>query len=238
VFIISHIGLFYLFGKSVKIKKLWVGMIATIIPDIALIIVAFLAFTGINISFASSHPLNLYLHSFLPILLFIPFAICCREYFYSLTMGYSFHLFMDYLTHSSIRMPFYPISNWKLPIFFVSYLDINVTLTINIIISVLFIILFGKKIKLILKKIFDNYRIERVWLLHLVYVSFALLFGVSYIFLVIVIASPILLLVIPFVTINFYFIGILFILEVYYDENLRPFLGKVFVKILILSDEG
>ena len=63
-------------------------MIATVIPDIALIIVGILAFIGVNISFNSSHPLNLYLHSIFPILLFIPFAICCREYFYSLTMGY------------------------------------------------------------------------------------------------------------------------------------------------------
>ena len=69
MFPISHIGLFFLFGKSIKMKKLWAGMIATIIPDIALIIVGFLAFIKINIPFDSSHPLNLYLHSIFPMLL-------------------------------------------------------------------------------------------------------------------------------------------------------------------------
>lgn len=236
MFPISHIGLVYLFGKSVKTKKLWAGMIASVIPDIALIIVRLLAFVGFNLSFISSHPLNLFLHSIFPLLLFLPLAIFGRWYFYSSTIGYSFHLLLDYLTHSAIRMPFYPISNWKLPIFLVSYIDINFTLIINIIITSLLVILFGKKIMMFLKRLFYHYRIERIWLLHVIYVSLVLMISVFYLLFVIVISSPISFLIIPFVTINIYFIGILFALEVYQDDNLKSVLGKIFIRILVETE--
>jgi hypothetical protein len=163
MYTVSHAALFYLFGKAVNVKKLWSGMIGTVLPDIALIVFWFGAMLGLDISIRSSDPINLFLHSVFPILFMLPLVLIKWWYFYSTALGYAFHLLLDYMTHSAVRMPLYPLTTWKLPIYVVSYFEPTFIIIIKVTLCALLLIFFGKHVFKLIKKLIDRYQNARVW---------------------------------------------------------------------------
>ena len=224
MFTVSHIALFYLLGKGIKIKKLWIGMVTSILPDIALIIAGLGNMVGLGIAFGSSHPLNLFLHSIFALLLLIPLIIFEKWYFYSTAIGYSFHLVLDYLTHVSIRMPLYPISTWKIPIFIIPYIDIRVIFGTNILVCAIFMILYSKKIIEIIKQFLSFSNKGRAQVLTVLYVVMISFIGFWYTYAVIGMKESLLIVLTIIITINLFFLGILFIIEVNNDERVSRYL--------------
>lgn len=234
MYLISHIATFYIFGKSIKMKKLWIGMLSSIIPDIVIFLFLIGQSIGMNIPNGSSHPLNIFLHSIFPLIFLTPLLIFERWYFYSATIGYSFHLLLDYFTHTTIRMPFFPLSHWKVPIFLISYQNVTLLFLINVIICMLFLIIYGKKIIELFKELFNKYQKERVSLFMVIYFVFTLIFGILYSFTVIKSEHLLSLLLTPFIIINLFFLGLLFVIEIYNDKRIAKHL-KTLVDTLLRS---
>lgn len=227
MFTVSHIALFYLLGKGIKIKKLWIGMVTSILPDIALIIAGLGNMMGLGIAFGSSHPLNLFLHSIFALVILIPLIIFEKWYFYSATIGYSFHLVLDYLTHVSIRMPLYPFTTWKIPIFIIPYVDIRVIFITNIFICAMFMVLYLKKVIEIINKFLNYSKKGRAQVLTISYVVIISLIGLWYTYAVIGMEKSLLIILTIIITINLLFLGILFLVEVNNDEKVSKYLNCI-----------
>ena len=225
MYTVSHAALFYLFGKAVNVKKLWSGLVGSVLPDIALILFWLGAMLELDISFASSDPVNLFLHSVFPILFMIPLALVNRWYFYSTALGYSFHLLLDYMTHTAIRMPLYPLSTWKLPIFVVSYFDPTFIMVVKVTICAVLLLFFGKPVFMLIRKLFDTYNCARVWCILVWYILIISFFTVWYTSVVVNVDAVWHGLLMPVIGINIFILGILFMQALGWDIRLDKLLN-------------
>ncbi len=202
-------------------------MIATILPDIPLIIVTIGNMTDVNLSNESFHTLHLFLHSIFPLIFMTFLLIFEKWYFYSATIGYSFHLFLDYITHDTLRMPFYPITNWKIPIFLISYMDIRVIFIAHIIIMILIFVLFRKEIKSFFNYIFRNFQRVRIYLFLMLYIVLTYILAFSYNSTVVEQELLVILVLTLVTTINFFLLSILFLIEIYQEKVFSKYLDKI-----------
>jgi hypothetical protein len=223
---ISHIAVFYLIFKNLNIKKLWTGMITSILPDSLLIISWIGIIFGLGFAFKSSNPINLFLHSIFPLIILIPIVFFSKKYYYSSTLGYSLHLLLDYLTHSAIRMPFYPISTWKLPIFVTSYMNPIFSISVFIIILLGFLITDNKKLRHLFIDLFTNYNKQKILLVISFYILIILIFSVWYSYYFLHIRFPLWILGSILIGINIFLLGFIFIIEISYDEKTAKYLYR------------
>jgi hypothetical protein len=219
---ISHVASFYLLGRRVGAKRLWVGMVTTLLPD-ALLILTFFAnlLTGQRSAADSTSILNLYLHSVFVLLILLPIAVFSRRYFYISVAGYSMHLLLDYLTHTTVRMPFYPLTDWKAPIFLMSYMDPAFLLIVSGTIFALIVILERKRVGGVVRALFRDSLWKRVKPLLSVYTLLAYAFPATYVS-TLAAMDPILFVLCSFLLgTNLLLIGILFCAELCDDKSMQ-----------------
>jgi hypothetical protein len=219
---ISHVASFYLLGRRVGAKRLWVGMVTTLLPDMLLILTFFAnLLTGQRSAADSTSILNLYLHSVFALLILLPIAVFSLRYFYVSVAGYSMHLLLDYLTHTTVRMPFYPLTDWKAPTLLVSYLDPAFLLTVSMTIFALTVNLERKRVGSVVRALFRGSLWKRVKPLLSVYTLLAYAFPAVYVS-TLAPMDPMLFVLCSFLLgTNLLLIGFLFCAELYDDKNIQ-----------------
>jgi hypothetical protein len=225
---ISHVASFYLLGRRVGAERLWVGMVTTLLPD-ALLILTFFAnlLTGQRSAADSTSILNLYLHSVFALLILLPIAVFSLRYFYVSVAGYSMHLFLDYLTHTTVRMPFYPLTDWKAPTFLMSYLDPVFLLIVSGTIFALTVILERKRVGGVVRALFRDPSWKRVKPLLSVYTLLAYAFPAAYVS-ALAATDPILFVLCSFLLgTNLLLIGFLFCAELYDDKSMQTLIRRM-----------
>ncbi len=208
-------------------------MVASVLPDVLLIVLVFIGLiSGTNIVSGDILSIYFFMHSVFAILLLLVVAVFSFKYFYALAVGYSLHLILDYLTHTMARIPFYPITEWKAPIFLVSYLDPIFLVSISAILLTVLLSLEGKKLLSFTNSLFHKYRKERLGIFTFLYVMLVACIVILYMASVYSINSPAFFLSSFLVTSNFIIVGYLFLLELDSDENIRSSFRRFVTKLL------
>lgn len=225
---ISHIAIYYLISRALKLEKKWAGMPAAVLPDVAIaLVIWFLPGIGFDINFVVAYNLNLFLHSIFPLFMMLPILLISRKYFYPVVLGYGSHLLLDYMTHTTIRMPFYPVSTWKAPMFLISYLNPLFTLGVNIVILVLIVTMFHKGLKLFFGRISKDTRNPRLCIPVYASVIIAFVFSSWYSLAVLNFGHPYPFISIPLIGVNLLLLGAIFMMELDEDPNTSPHLRRL-----------
>lgn len=225
---VSHFAIPFFIGKTIKLKYIWVAMLFGLIPDIFLFFLDWLGpGLGLNERFTSSYPLNLFMHSVFGLLILLILIPIEKGYFYAGFVGYASHLIADYMTHSAIRYPFYPISGWQAPVFVITYVDKIFILGIHIIIFVLLLIIIFKEFRDIPGILFQKFNRNRVWILALTYLIISLVLGVFYVSLL-NFPSPIIYLAPPLIIFNMIALGCMFLFDIKNDKRFEKLFDKLF----------
>lgn len=230
---VSHVALFYILGKKVRIDKLWAGMVVSVIPDTPLILFTILnPIFGFNTVSGWISDLYLFLHSIFALLLLLPIAIFSFRYFYASIAGYSLHLLLDYFTHTTTRLPFYPLTTWKAPIFLVSYFDPVFMVSVSVILLTILTLLYGGKLMSFTKTLFNNYQKSRLLLFLNLYIALVVTVVIAYVASIYPIQSLAFFFSFILISINLVLVGILFFSELNSDKNIRMPLIRLASKLL------
>jgi hypothetical protein len=225
---VSHFAIPFFIGKSTKLKYVWVAMLFGLIPDIFLFFLDWLGpGLGLNERFTSSYPINLFMHSVFGLLILLILIPIEKRYFYAGFVGYASHLIADYMTHSAIRYPFYPISGWQAPVFIITYVDKVFIFGTHIIIFVLLLIIIFKEMRGLLDSVLNKFNRRRIWILALTYLIISLVLGVFYVSLL-NFPSPMLFLAPPFIIFNMAALGVMFLLDLKDDKRFENQFKKLF----------
>jgi len=231
--LVSHVALFYLLGRRAGIRKLWAGMIASALPDASLALFVWLGPPiGIQVPLETAWTLSLFLHSVFALALLLPVAALSMRYLAAMLSGYGLHLLVDYLTHTVVRMPFFPLSAWKAPTFLVSYLDPAFLIATAGAILAGIVILEGRWLAGLPRNLSNRYRGRRVWTALTLYAAATCALAIWYTVSVVGVGPPFLFACFPLVGANLAAIGILFAREVYGDENIPDRLRRMARRLL------
>ena len=225
---VSHFAIPFFIGKSIRIKYIWVAMLFGLIPDIFLFFLDWLGpGLGLNQRFTSSYPLNLFMHSVFGLLILIILIPIEKGYFYAGFVGYASHLVADYMTHSAIRYPFYPISSWQAPVFVITYVDKTFIFGTHIIIFVLLLIIIFKEMRGLFDSVLNKFDRKRVLILSVSYLLASIILGVFYVSLL-NFPSPMVFLAPPFIIFNMAALGCMFLLDLKDDKRFESLFDKLF----------
>ncbi len=231
MYIATHITLFYLLGKGLKLKKMWIGMIASIFPDLILILIKVSNMMGGNEFNEGFYVFYNFLHSIFPLFLLILLVMFDKWYFITGALGYSSHIFTDYFTHENM-MPLYPVSKWSIPISPLMNIDIRIIFITHILLMVLILFFWGKKIRFSFDYILKRFHKNRVYLFSAIFIIIAFILAFSYNSTVLNQETFIILMLTIVTTVNFFLLSILFLKEIYREEAFSKFIDRLFNYVL------
>ncbi|WP_455392609.1 metal-dependent hydrolase [[Eubacterium] cellulosolvens] len=216
---VAHFATAFFIGKSLRLKYLWVAMVFALLPDITLFFLDWLGpALGLNEKFGSTTPINLFLHSVFGLAIVLVLIPIKKEYFYAGLVGYGSHIIFDYMTHATIRYPFYPISNWSIPIFVITYVDKMFMFGSHIIFFILLLIVIFTEFKDFNKSVLNKYNSKRLLLMSATYLLVSISLGLFYAILM-NFPAPMVYFAMPLVVFNMVTIGGIFILELKKDKK-------------------
>ena len=225
---VSHFAIPFFIGKSIKLKYLWVAMFFGLVPDIFLFLLDWVGpALGLNERFTSSYPLNLFMHSIFGMAIVLILIPIQKEYFYAGILGYTSHLIVDYMTHSAIRYPFYPLSSWQAPIFVITYVNKTFILGTHIIFFVLLLIIIFIELRGLPNIILNKFNRKRVWILAGSYLIISLALGIFYVSLL-NFPSPMVFLAPLLIIFNMAVLGCMFLLDLKDDKRFENIFGKLY----------
>ncbi len=231
MYIATHITLFYLLGKGLKLKKMWIGMIASIFPDLILILFKVSIMMGASEFNEGFYVFYNFLHSIFPLFLLLLLLMYGKWYFYTAALGFSSHIFLDYFTHENM-MPLYPLTKWSIPISPLMNIDIRLIFITHIILMVLILFFWGKKIRSSFNHILKKFHKNRVYLFSAIFIIIAFILAFFYNSTVLNQEIFIILMLTIVTTVNFFLLSILFLEEIYREKAFSKFIDCLFSCIL------
>jgi len=230
--VLIHVGVFYLVATLLHMEKKWFGMVCAALPDIILILF-FWVLPSLGV-FADSKlivDLHYFSHSLFALILFLPLLMYSMKYFKIAVLGYSSHLLLDYMTHASVRVALYPVSEWKVPIFVMSYFDTDLTLALNCLLLMGLLLVKRKNVTSLKRWVRGVLSETSTIIKSMVVLIAAIIFSWWNTTVFLHCTMPLAMLIVPIMVLNVLFVILLFFLEMGSEPDMGRIVGKYFPNI-------